>query len=92
MKLKINNLKETLKNLFLKGLFSKEALAPSSQFTERLGDSFFPPFLLLDFYYRRLAWHPSRRPASARCNNFSISLGFCILGGGFSVTFAAVAG
>ena len=29
---------------FLKGLFSKEALAPSSQFIERLGNRFFFPF------------------------------------------------
>lgn len=44
MKIKINKLKETLKNLFLKGLFSKEVLAPSSQFTERLGNQVFFPF------------------------------------------------
>lgn len=55
----------------------------------KVGQSGFFPFLLQDFYYRHLAW---RQSASARCNNLSISLGFCTLSGGFSVTSAAVPG
>lgn len=81
MQINIHKLKDAL------GLFS--ALAPSSRSFEAAGTLGFFSLSAVGFVTDTWRGVP-HRPASATGNDFSISLGFCTLTGGFSVTSAAV--